>query len=421
MVEAAKKLEGGPEIRVTAQGTGKLLLEGLNFSPESGPWTARIIDDQRVIVRGKRGETGVTQPTSSGSLNSLMYKNLLLGLIQDGWSGTLHVDTFHGIKKIFFFHGQIIFGSSSIIDDRLGEILYREAQITIDQLTYAAAQVTKAKRFGQVLVSKGGMTNHQLWKSLVAQVQHIVRSTFMVSQVYFEMEEGGAPPAAEIAMTTSSKEMVQEMFAYGVGFRSFLERLTPTSKIIPNQENREAQQAQLPMGTFLGDFMEMISSKPSIEQILNASKLIDIYTVAAIYQINCLGYCKIEPYQDFKHFYGPSLAPLRNKIEAYSFVLTAVKKAFQEGQVTFPQDEVREFARQHNHGHFSYVYLNDDLTLARDSIAGLYNQCQFSPERIQVFDLQLESLIQFLFQLTGDHLKFVVAKQLRQEYRSVSG
>lgn len=421
MAEAAKKLESDPEIKVTLQDKDKLLLEGSHFSPEFGPWSARIIDDQRVLVRGKRGETGVLQPSSAGSLSSLMYKNLLLGLIQDGWTGTLHVDTSHGIKKVFFFHGQIIFASSSIIDDRLGEILYREDRISIEQLTFAASQVTKTKRFGQILVSKGGMTNQQLWNSLVAQVQHIVRSTFMVSQIYFEMEEGGDPPAAEIAMTTSSKEMVQEMFAYGVGFRSFLEYLTPNSRIIPRQEKREVQQAQLPMGTFLGDFMEMISSKPTIDQILNASKLIDIYTIAAIYQINCLGHCKIEPHQDPQHYYGAPLAPLRNKIEAYSFVLGAVKKAFQEGQVPFPQDEVREFVRQRDRGHFSYIYLNDDLTIARDSIAGLYNQCQFSPERIPSFDLQLESLIQFLFQLVGDHLKFIVAKQLRQEYRSVSG
>ena len=421
MKEATRQNKSESDLRVTPQGVGKLLVEGAPFLDAAGPWKARSIDDQRLLVHGARGDLGVTQPVSSGSLKSLMYKNLLLGLIKDGWSGTLHVDTFHGTKRIYFFRGQIIFASSSIIDDRLGEILYRESRISIDQLTFAASQVTKVKRFGQVLVSKGVMTNLQLWQSLTAQVQHIVRSTFMVSHIYFEMQEDGPPPAAEVAMALSSREMIQEMFAYGVGFRGFLDQLASNSQVVPTKAGGTVGAAPLPMGTFLGDFMDMISSKPTIEKLLSASKLIDLYTIAAIYHIRCLGLCQIFPHQDIKHEYAPSLAPLRNKVEAYSFVLAAVKKAFQEQKIEFPTEDVRQFTRQHEKGPSFFIYLDEDLSLARDSISGIFSQCQYSEERTHLFEYHLESLIQFLFQLVGDHLQFSIAKQLRQEYRSVSG
>lgn len=420
MGEAAGKIENQPDVQVTSSGQGKLVLEGSALTQDFGPWTARVIDDQRVLVMGARAKSTATHPSSSGSLTSAMFKQVLLGLIKDHWSGILNVDTFHGIKKIYLHKGRIVFAASSIIDDRLGEILYREAHITLDQLTYAASQVTKTQRFGQILVSKGGMSNTQLWGALIAQVQQILRSTFMVGDVFFELDEQGQPPATEVAMNTSGHDMVNEMFCYGVGFRSFLERMSPNSQIVPLFAAADVKEPFLLPGTFLGDFLELIESKPNIDQVLNASKLIDIYTVGALYQLSCLGLCKVIPEVDLPQVHSAELAPVRNKVEAYFYVLNTAVKAFRDAGKVFPGNEIKAFVRTVEQGALPYIHLQEDLHIAREALAGMYAQCKAHPERIPYFTMRIESVIQFLFQIVGDHLQFSIAKQLRQEYRSVS-
>ncbi len=420
MGEAVRNVENPLEIQVTSSAPGEVTLGGTMLASELGPWSARTIDDQRFMVMGARAKSGAVSPSSSGSLSSALYKQVLLGLIQDGWTGLLYVDTFHGIKRIYLHKGQIVFAGSSIIDDRLGEILYREARITLDQLTFATSQVTKSQRFGQILVSKGGMSDTQLWSALIAQVQQIIRSTFMVGHVFLEIDEQGQNPVTEVAMNTSAKEMVQDMFCFGVGFRNFLDSLVPTSQIVPTMELASITEPHLTPGTFLGDFLEMIDSKPTVEQVLNASKLIDIYTVSTLYQLNCLGLCKVLSEVDHPLPNTSDLAPIRNKIEAYSYVLNAVNHTFKNSGKTFPANEIRVFVRTSEQGVMPYIHLNDDFHLAREAITGIYAQCQAYPDRIPYFTMRVESMIQFLFQIAGDHLQFSVANQLRQEYRSVS-
>ncbi|MFM9785948.1 hypothetical protein, partial [Streptomyces scabiei] len=70
-----------------------------------------------------------------------VFKDFFLGLSASGFSGLLSVDTGYGIKRIFLEHGAVVFAGSNIIDDRLGEVMFREAKITLDALTDSATQV----------------------------------------------------------------------------------------------------------------------------------------------------------------------------------------------------------------------------------------------------------------------------------------
>src|SRR5690606_26109535 len=95
-------------------------------------------------------------------------------------------------------NGDIVFAASNVIDDRLGEVIYRQAKITLDELTTSAALVSKKQKFGQVLLNNRVFTNRHLWDALKCQVAEIIRSVFMVSDVYVELKEGKGLAPTEV-------------------------------------------------------------------------------------------------------------------------------------------------------------------------------------------------------------------------------
>ena len=88
------------------------------------------------------------------------------------------VRTHQADKTIYIHQGQIVFATSSLIDDRLGEVIYRRGLITLDQMTEASVKVTRKLKFGRVMIESNIFNCIDLWDGLKLQVLCIV-------QVYF--------------------------------------------------------------------------------------------------------------------------------------------------------------------------------------------------------------------------------------------
>ena len=116
--------------------------------------------------------------------NSLqVFGHLLQGLIRDRWSGTITANTAEWKKRIYLDQGRFCFATSTLMDDRLGEVLYRRDLLTIDQLAELAMQVTPTDKFGQVLRKHGIMSSSQLWHALQTQVISTIKSLFMNERI----------------------------------------------------------------------------------------------------------------------------------------------------------------------------------------------------------------------------------------------
>ena len=175
---------------VTQQGDN-LVIVGTPTPPEGSQWRAEILDSSRILLRSD------DMPTLSGNAQRAatscpvnVFRDLFHGLVVAGFTGVLSVDTGYGVKRIFLSHGAVVFAGSNVIDDRLGEVLFRESHISLDDLTRSAASVTKVRKFGQVLVGNKVLTNVELWQALKLQVKQILRSVFMAEQVFCEIYFG---------------------------------------------------------------------------------------------------------------------------------------------------------------------------------------------------------------------------------------
>src|SRR6476620_10563377 len=95
-------------------------------------------------------------------------------------SGILAVSSGDVTKALFFRHGAVVFASSTLDKDKLGENLIRLGRIS--RADFAAAYEASQhgnQRFGSALVRAGVVTEEELGRIVAQQVQRIVISLFV--------------------------------------------------------------------------------------------------------------------------------------------------------------------------------------------------------------------------------------------------
>jgi hypothetical protein len=382
-------------------------------------WEAMEIDDNRVLLVHKDGKAGMMgSETGFAQYNVAIFKDFLLGLHRSKWSGVISVDTGYGAKRLFLSNGDIVFAASNVIDDRLGEVIYRQAKITLDELTTSAALVSKKQKFGQVLLTNGVFTNNHLWNALKIQVAEIIRSVFMVPEVFVELKAGKGYAPTEVIFEDGTEQIIHESYSFGCTFRDFLEGLRAESEVVLLHKKEELSASYKP-GTFVGDLLQLIDQHASVQDLLNTSKLMDINTIAALAELIRSGICSIAPHVDGENRAAPELAPLKAKIDGYNYMLNGVMAAFKADGKEFPRNDLFAFVDSLNEN-FRSLYLDPGCALSKDCVNGVFSQCFANQDRIQFFVLRIESMIQFILQMAGDNLEWNTAKQLRSDYRAIS-
>lgn len=406
-------------LSVERQGANILVKGGSVAEDESVAWAAKKVDDKRILLLADDAAGQMlSAPSAMARCDAETFKNFLLSLNRSGWTGVISVDTGYGIKRVFLNKGNLAFAASNIIDDRLGEVIYREERITIDELTDSAAQVTKAKKFGQVLLGSGIFSNADLWNALKMQVLQIVRSLFMIDKIYIELDHVNQFAPTEVVFQDSFETIIEDAYAFGRSFLSFVGRLRADSRIeltAPVEKWHERYAA----GSFLGDLVSLIENHKNVESLLDASKLIDAYTIAALSTLVNVGVCRITPSieTDFKS--GPLVAPLKARFDSLGYIYNLVVKAFREGNQVFPLADYQSFVNGLNPIGFPSLFLEVDGTVGKNCITTVFSQCS-APERVAYFCNRVDAMIQFLLQVTTDVLDFKTASNIRREFRSIS-
>jgi len=382
-------------------------------------WEVERINENRLMLLHKNARQGIAaKETGFANCKIDIFKDLLIGLHKSQWSGCISIDTGYGIKKVYLRGGDFVFAGSNVIDDRLGEVIYRQGALTLDELTTSAAMVTRKQKFGQVLLMSGIFTNVDLYNALQSQVAGIIRSLFMVSELYFELDSTVTKAPTEVVFADGTEEVIHECYSYGCTFRSFLSGLRAESEISLVTEGIEKSDLY-PVGSFAHDLVQLIASQSNVQELLGLSKLMDINTIASIAELIRSGICKISPYAERSTIVSQELSGLKAKIDAYGYIITAIKKAFSDKQADFPKLDLANFVASLNNT-FRALYLDETSNLSRECVDGIFSQCATNTERVKYFLLRIESLIQFCLQVAGDNLEWETAKQLREEYRAIS-
>ena len=109
---------------------------------------------------------------------SLIFKKIL----KDNLSGELVVKGDNFTKKLLFLKGELQFGSSDLIQERLGEILYMKGTLTREQFIMLHKMKEKTgSKLGKLLVAHRILNKQELFKALQDQVKAIAVSIFSLT------------------------------------------------------------------------------------------------------------------------------------------------------------------------------------------------------------------------------------------------
>jgi len=130
----------------------------------------------------------------TGSLNDVYLSEILEQLHSTRATGMLTLEQGNLVKSIYLKDGQIVFTSSNLETDRLGEMLLRAGKLSYQQHEESIKMLkTTGKRLGAVLVELGFLTPKELFEGLKYQVQEILYSLFLWKEGRYRFTPGELP------------------------------------------------------------------------------------------------------------------------------------------------------------------------------------------------------------------------------------
>ncbi|MBI5181974.1 MAG: DUF4388 domain-containing protein [Nitrospirae bacterium] len=128
----------------------------------------------------------------SGNIKDYSLPQILEYLQRLKKRGILKVKASGIEKAIYLKDGQIVFASSNLIADRLGEMLVRAGKITPPQLVTAGKILKESgRKLGAIMVDAGFITPKQLFWGLKFQVKEIIYSLFLLDEGDYKFTDGG--------------------------------------------------------------------------------------------------------------------------------------------------------------------------------------------------------------------------------------
>lgn len=126
-------------------------------------------------------------------------------------SGILEVSSAEGSKGIFFRAGQIVFASSAVAADKLGENLIRLGRISRAEFAAAyRARGGRRRRLGQALVGAGLLSEEEIGRLVARQVETIILSLFTWTSGEMRFHEGANPIPTDLALDLSTHRLIFE-------------------------------------------------------------------------------------------------------------------------------------------------------------------------------------------------------------------
>jgi tetratricopeptide (TPR) repeat protein len=197
------------------------------------------------------------------------------------------------IKKVFFSDGDIVFASSNLSEDWLGEWLVRAGTITREQCD-ASAELVKhtGKKQGAILVELGFIAQQELVDGVKYQIRQIIISLFNWRDGSYLFDEGPLPAADIIPLRMSTGNLIIEGLK-GLEWQVVRKSLPRLKTII--------RPAVDPLLLFQGANLDqdhravfsLINGNRTIEEICCVSGIGDFNTLKALYVLLALRMAEI--------------------------------------------------------------------------------------------------------------------------------
>jgi curved DNA-binding protein CbpA len=129
-----------------------------------------------------------------GGIRTLTVPHFFLSLRAGKKTGIAVFERDDVVKKVYIKDGDVLFASSNVDDDRLGEFLLRVGKLTAQQYDASVELMKKTgKKQGVILIELGFITPHTMMQVVRDQITHIILGLFAWRDGSCRFEEGPLP------------------------------------------------------------------------------------------------------------------------------------------------------------------------------------------------------------------------------------
>jgi hypothetical protein len=225
-----------------------------------------------------------------GQLADLSVPEILQQLRAIGATGILTLVAGGARKAVYLKDGKIVFASSNLPNDRLGEILLREGKITVEEYDTSIKAISKGKRQGKALVEMGALGPKDLWEGIQFQVKEIVYSIFNWDEGTFHFEESSLPEKERITVDLDIADMLLEGIRRVDAGGRLQARYPEGDVLLERAEGRTAGALE----SYERHVLELVDGERSVIEISRESEIGDNETLKVLYALLCTGVLRVK-------------------------------------------------------------------------------------------------------------------------------
>jgi hypothetical protein len=238
----------------------------------------------------KRFEPFVVPGGLKGQISELPVPDILQHLRLSQATGILTLVAGGARKALYLKDGRVVFASSNLPNDRLGEILLREGKITVEEYEASIKAITKGKRQGKVLVEMGALSPKDLWEGVQFQVKEIVYTVFQWDEGQFHFEESSLPEKERITVDLDIQDLVLAGLRRVDAGGRLQSRYPETDAVL----ERAAPEVPSPLEPYETHVLKLVDGERSVLDICRESEIGDNETMKVLYALVSTGVARIK-------------------------------------------------------------------------------------------------------------------------------
>lgn len=153
--------------------------------PRAGEWRLIPSPHELIVARSTGGGDAVMKLAGEISTPGALCDIVALAA-QSAWRGELIVLSAEGTRSLYFDAGTILGATTSVPDERIGEVLYRYGVVTREQLDVIVDAGKKSgKRLGEAAIETGIVAAEKLYAMMARQVEEVFFASAYVGEGAF--------------------------------------------------------------------------------------------------------------------------------------------------------------------------------------------------------------------------------------------
>ena len=224
-----------------------------------------------------------------GSLSEASLPELLASIGRSRETGVLNFHDMGRWKTIYFREGQVVFATSNLQDDRLGEFLLKQGRITVRQFLEASKLIKPGKRLGAVLVDQDILSPDELFVAINQHVLEIVYSLFEWSRGEYEFVMKDLSAEGPVSLDLSTEKVILEGIRRLRDFTRVYSGVGTVDTVLRHSPAADSLVYKLELDEDESQILSLVNGRLTVEQILTMSYLSNFETLRILYGLVAAG------------------------------------------------------------------------------------------------------------------------------------